>query len=288
MDDVLNEKTNMRATGAPSRIAGLRVLLIGNAANSLADSELRNRLTACLEVTVSPPAAAIKLLRERAFDAAIVVHNDGLDAVAYLPTMFAVGGENLAIVIAGERPSFEMEVRCFEAEADAYYCQTGSSVDLLFWHLHRAVERKGLVHDARQWLTHQEQAREQDHYAAVHQVRSLRSVLLDRDADPHPPQWLVKKLGELLRAYVVSVSGDLADEVRLLVGILEQSGVILNEVLMAHSVATEQLVIGLGNRPAWHVLGRSQMMAYELLMHFSKSDRSPAEALPKVRPAASV
>jgi len=50
---------------------------------------------------------------------------------------------------------------------------------------------------------------------------------------------------------------------------LDKSEVTLPETLMAHTVATETLVLGLGSRPAWHVLSRANLMAYELMMQMS-------------------
>jgi hypothetical protein len=38
------------------------------------------------------------------------------------------------------------------------------------------------------------------------------------------------------------------------------------EALSAHTLAAEKLVLGLGNRPAWHILGRANLLAYELIM----------------------
>ena len=86
-----------------------------------------------------------------------------------------------------------------------------------------------------------------------------------------PPEWLVAKLNDLLKVYVVSVSSNLHSEIESFVEGLLQSGVTIHETLMAHSLATEQILLGLGNRPGWHALGRSQILAYQLTMFFLAS-----------------
>ena len=56
---------------------------------------------------------------------------------------------------------------------------------------------------------------------------------------------------DLLRAYLIAVADELPDEVAQRVDSLRQSGVTLDEVLLAHSVATERLLVNIGSRSGW-------------------------------------
>lgn len=271
----------MLPTKAPTQLAGMRILDIGDVPENKADRKtLLGQWADRLEITVASPALALELLRKQMFDVALVWHSHQLDSVTYLPTLRTVAPESLGVVVLetdlGTLSSDALQSACLAAGSDGYLGLRESS-DVLCWRIHRAVERRQLLCHAQLWSTHQSKTRQEDHHEAIHQVRSLRAILLDNDATSQPPEWLVDKFAELLRAYVVAVSGDLADEVGQLVSGLKQSGVTQCEALMAHSVATEQLVISIGPRPGWHMLGRSQMLAYEVMLQYSRDLQVTAE-----------
>ena len=216
--------------------------------------------------------SAMTLLRQEQFDVVILHHEVGkLDAVAALAPIRAASPDYLAIVVIGDKPNSEMTAVCMERSADAYYSRNETDVRTLLWGLARASERQRLLREANGYQQALEQKAAQHHQEAIHQLRSLRAVLVEHciemsDCDPCPPAWLVEHFLELLRNYVVSGTGNLRDEVSQLVDRLEHSEVTLAEALSAHAQAAEELVLGLGNRPAWHILGRGNLLAYELVM----------------------
>ncbi len=218
---------------------------------------------------------AVKLLRHQSFDVAIAM----VPNPTQLHALRAGAPENLAIVAAGPEPVETAAVQFCQSLADEYLCLTTLNLEHVKWTVHRAVERRQLLLDALQLRSARTQSRDEDYHAAIHQVRALRSAMLEHpESTPtHPPEWLIAKLSDLLKAYVVSVSSSLHGEVETFVEGLSQSGVTMHETLMAHSLATEQILLGIGNRPGWHAFGRSQILALQLTMFFFKSSKPDGE-----------
>lgn len=258
----------------------MRVLDISSA-NGEPDAWLADCLAndSAMAVKLEPASleSAMALLRQEVFEAVIVQHQPGkLDAIAAIGAIRAASPDFLAMVVIGEQPEEEMMAVCFDASADAYICKGTTDVRTLLWVLARAGERQRLLRESHESRTALQQQRAQQHQKAIHQLRSQRSLLLEHiaissSADPHPPSWLVEHFLDLLRIFVVSGTGTLRDEVTQLVANLEDSEVTLAEALTAHTLATENLILGLGNRPAWHILGRANLLAYELVMQLQRT-----------------
>jgi len=216
--------------------------------------------------------AAMTLLRQEVFDVVIVHHQPGrFDAVSALAPIRAASPDFLAVVVVGEAPESEMSAICLEASADAYFCRGQTDVRTLLWGLARAAERQRLLSESQEYRQAKKQWQTGQHQEAVHQLRSLRSLLVDHlgpedDVDPTPPSWLVDCFANLLHIYVVSGSGNLRTEVGQLTERLTRSEVTLAEALTAYTMAAEDLVRGLGSRTAWHILGRGNLLTCELIM----------------------
>jgi len=245
----------------------LRIVLISDSLEGRAYRSLFELQNSELVYTTSDEAA--KLLRQQSFDVAVAFDSD----TTYLGALRSTAPQSLAIVAAGRESADVAAMQFCKTLADEYICLADTTSDHAKWILLRAVERRQLLIDAQQLRTTRTQTLDEDYHAAIHQVRALRATMLEQPevTTTHPPEWLVAKLNELLKVYVVSISSELHDDVESFVEGLVQSGVTLHETLMAHSMATEQILLRLGHRPGWHALGRSQILAYQLTMFFLRS-----------------
>ena len=216
--------------------------------------------------------AAMTRLREEAYDVILLHHAPRLlDAIATIGTLRAVGADYQAVLVLGDAPTHEMTAVCLEASADAYVCLGSTEVRTLLWQMSRACEYQQLLRTHHQLQQNESQQRSQHYRDAIHQLRAQRSLLIDHlgvesNADASPPNWLTDHFRDLLRIHVVTGSGNLKSEVAELVDRLVGAEVTLAEALMAHTVAVEELVQSLGTRSSWHVIGRGNLLAYELVL----------------------
>lgn len=248
---------------------GLRVLFVRDAACELPEEQqVAAIFDDCFDVTKACANTAMKLIRQQVFEVAIVRDSMELAATDFVPMLLEVGPEDLAVVVVGDRLPVEFEPLCLALDVDAYQCLRYANAELLRWKIHRAVERRRMAAHSQRWTSQQAKRSQEESQDAIHHVRALRGFLLETDAPARPPEWLVRKFLELLRAYVVSLAVDWNDELAQLVDGLRRSHVSLCEALMAHSLATEQLLLGMGRRPGRRVLDRSQMLAYALVVQF--------------------
>lgn len=222
-----------------------------------------------------PLDAAITLLRQQVYDSVIIQDGPNFDAIKALAPLRTASPDHLAIVVIGDKPAADMTALCLDSSADAYVCRNSTDVRTLLWTLARAAERQGLIREAAENRTVIEQQKALQHQLAVHQLRTQRSLLLEHagleSLDPNPPDWLVEEFLELLRISVVSGTGTMRDEVSQLVTKLDRCQVTLAEAMMAHTLAAEKLVLGLANRPAWHILGRANLLIYEVVMQLQQT-----------------
>jgi DNA-binding NarL/FixJ family response regulator len=247
--------------------------------------------------------SAMTSLREEFFDVVILHDHVQLDALSALEPLRTASPDHLAIVVIGTYPAEEKTAIYLDAGADGYVCRQKTNVRTLLWTLARAAERQRLLREAAASQQTLELQRSQHHQDAIHQLRIQRGMLLEHSSvqnaesmesdstgtgstgtgsasqsesagfelsvsDPNPPAWLVDYFQDLLKMYVVSGSGNHSAEVGQLVDRLEHCEVTLAEALTAHTLSAEQLVLSLGNRPAWHILGRANLLALELVMQW--------------------
>jgi CheY-like chemotaxis protein len=96
-------------------------------------------------------------------------------------------------------------------------------------------------------------------------------------AGPTPiglPAALVDHYRELLRAYVIMGAGNLSHEMTLLAELLAASSVSAQQALQLHVQVLEELVEGLGNRSARHVMNRADLLALEVMGHLADGYRT--------------
>jgi hypothetical protein len=87
------------------------------------------------------------------------------------------------------------------------------------------------------------------------------------------PQELVAHYADLLQAYVIMGSGNLAAEMNTLADLLASAGVSPQQTMQLHLDVLEQLVRGLGSRSARHVMSRADLLVLEVMIHLAEDYR---------------
>ena len=208
-------------------------------------------------------AAGMERLRDEVFDAILVSHEPGeLDALDLIEG-YRTGGAEEPIVVLGGASESEMAVLCYEVGADGYVCVHASTTRNLIWVVARAVQQRHLLHENRRFhqaeqtrlQREQDEARRllQEQRAAVEEFRAgpLRSrrrgvgtgtrnrrifagCRVGRRGDVALPPELMAHYRELLRIYVIMGSGNLADELRRLAGLLVAAGITARQTARMH------------------------------------------------------
>jgi hypothetical protein len=195
-----------------------------------------------------------------------------------------VSPDHQAIVVWGSNNSDAVAAHWLDASADAYVCRDQSSARDLLWQLSKASERQQLRDENRKLQDLVSRNRSQQQQASFQLLREQRKVLLEGgatcDRDVMPPSWLVDYFSDLLKIHVVAGSGSLREEVSHLVERLRSCQVTLREAMLAHNVAVEELVSGQGNRGTWHILGRANVLAYELILVLTEARESRMDGSP--------
>ena len=94
-----------------------------------------------------------------------------------------------------------------------------------------------------------------------------------RRTQPDLPEELVHHYRELLRAYVIMGSGNLAGELGRLAELLATAGVTARQTMSLHLHAVEELVHGLGARSTRHVMTRADLLVLEIMIHLAERYR---------------
>ena len=90
----------------------------------------------------------------------------------------------------------------------------------------------------------------------------------------HPlPTALVHHYRELLRTYVIMGAGNLSQEMTTLAELLAGSNVSAQQTMQLHVQVLEELVEGLGNRSARHVMNRADLLVLEVMGHLADGYR---------------
>jgi DNA-binding response OmpR family regulator len=248
-------------------------------------------------------AAGLSRLRDNLFDAVLVGHEPGeLDALALAEALRTAGCEEPLIVL-GQQDEAEMIALCLEANADAYLCVHATTTRTLIWVVSRAIERHYLLHENRRLQQADRHRLELEQGDALRLLADQRSLARELDGialpgsgrtdsaleagagaedDPTspelaprpalPPQ-LQSHYRELLRAYVMMGSGNLATEMHALAQLLAAAGVSATQTLDLHINVLENLLQGLGNRSARHVMNRANVLALEIAAHLCEAYR---------------
>jgi DNA-binding NarL/FixJ family response regulator len=244
--------------------------------------------------------AGLARLRDEAFDAVLVSHEpaelDALDLLEGLRT----GGTEEPLIVMGAQSEQELAPLCYEVGADAYVCVNATTTRNLIWIVARAVERHRLVRDNRRLAQAEQHRLRLEHEEAQRLLEEQRGLIRDlealqdsggepretgpsahatisRHAAVETPIELPEQLGhhyrELLRAYVIMGSGNLASEMSVLAELLVSAGVSARQTLQLHLQVLEELVRGLGSRSARHVMTRADLLVLEVMVHLSEGYR---------------
>ena len=289
---------NSVLAGIPARMKVLYVTTLHRTGGWLAEAFAADSVAhILLEETVGITASLAKL-RDEVFDAVLVCHEPGvLDALEFIEGLRA-GGHEEPMIVLGSLPPAQMEALVYEVGADAYCCVEQTTTRSLLWTFGRAIERHQLVRDNRKHVQAERQRLAHEHREAerllaqqrslVQELESLcegptddaRHRVLPSDAIDRAertacelPAALVQHYSELLRAYVVMGTGNLSKDMARLSDLLAQGGVSAQRTMHLHLQVLEELVEGLGNRSARHVMNRADLLVLEVLMHLADGYR---------------
>ena len=242
-------------------------------------------------------AAGINRLRNELFDAVFVTHMPGeLDALEFVAGIRA-GHPDQAVVVLGAESELDLGAPCYEVGADGYLCTGTATTRALLWTVARGIERHALLAENRRLrygerhrlrLEHQEVERLLDQQRVlIDGVEDLRTRAITQSGQPQLgddqcdaqsealdlPAPLIAHYRELLRTYVIMGSGNLSEEMHALAELLATAGVSARQTMRLHVTALEELIRGLGNRSARHVMNRADLLVVEMMMHLAERYR---------------
>ena len=280
----------------PARIKVLLVTTLHRPGKPLAEALQADSATEFQLDEVIGITAGMARLREEGFDAVLVTHDPGvLDALDFIEGLRGSGADEPVLVL-GTQSEQELAALCFEVGADGY-CALGSTTTRgLIWTFARAIERHQMLRENRRLVQAERQRLESEHQEAERLLSQQRALLtnlhkLEKAAglkssnnsaeeeliNPLPGR-LVDHYREMLRTYVIMGSGNLTGEMNRLSELLVGSEVTARETLQMHVQVLEELVKGLGNRSARHVMNRADLLVLEVLVHLSEGYRQRQHA----------
>lgn len=299
---------NQPAAGGGLPLA-MRLLYIASApaAGWLHEAFAADRATEVTLDLAGGAAEGIARLREEAYDAVLIGHQPGaLDALELIEGLRAGGAEEPFVVLGAEGEA-EMAALAYEAGADAYLCIETTTTRGLLWVVARSIEWRRLVRENRRLLEaerkrlraeHSEAERLLDQQRAlIRDLESLRScgpvdeacgdeiesndtpanllaaVRSDAATTPEALASFAANYRELLRAYVIMGSGNLAHDLGALADSLASAGVSAPQAIELHVQVLEELVRGLGSRSARHVMSRADLLVLEVIVHLAEGYR---------------
>jgi hypothetical protein len=115
-----------------------------------------------------------------------------------------------------------------------------------------------------------------------HRLPSGATTRADATADRELPERLVAHYRELLRTHVIMGAGQLTDEMNKLADLLATAEVTARQAMWLHLRVLEELIRGLGNRSARHVMNRADLLVVDVLVHLA--ERYRRRYLDRIRP----
>lgn len=240
---------------------------------------------------VSTASEAFVLLRNESFDCVILQDTEDAEVVALLQGVRATGCHEPVLVLLSNLHE-SVQLAAWECDAEVLVSELGWKSLLLVPSLHRLLERATLQAENHRLavLEHRRLARDRDE--ADHLLHQQQQILRDVERLARSAGWdapeaeeerftsspettsplnlpveFDRYYQELLRAYVIMGSGNLAGDIAKLAELLALAGYTPRQALQLHLCRVEQLVRGLGNRSTRHVMSRADLLALELLIH---------------------
>jgi len=280
--------------GMPGR---LKVLYIASPSRSgawLAEAFAADSAAEILLEEAAGQAEGMERLRDEVFDAILVSHEPGeLDALD-LVEGYRTGGAEEPIVVLGTPSESEMAVLCYEVGADGYVCVPTSTTRNVIWVVARAVQQHHLVHENRRFHQAEQTRLQREQDEARRLLHEQRAAVDEFRPGPLPgrgcaataaepnvalPPELTAHYRELLRIYVIMGSGNLADELRRLAGLLVAAGISARQTARMHLEVVAEMIQGLGGRSSRHVMTRADLLILEVMMHLGEGYRRGYEEL---------
>ena len=288
--------------GLPAAMKVLHIATPHRTGGWLAEAFATDIATRILLEEVVGSTAGLSRLRDEVFDAVVISHVPGeLDALDIVEGLRTGGNDEPMIVLGDESPEL-IDAICYEAGADDYCCVNETTVRGLLWKLARALEKHQLKRENRRLIQVERQRLQQEHCEAQRLLDQQRALIEDlqqlregrvpgngndesapplvalpaapdRTEKPELPAALVKHYRELLRAYVIMGVGNLAEEMKSLTDHLAGSGASAQVAMQLHVSVLEDLIKGLGNRSARHVINRADLLVVEVMGHLADDYR---------------
>jgi DNA-binding NarL/FixJ family response regulator len=237
--------------------------------------------------------AGLGRLRDQVFDAVLVSHEPGeLDALELIEGLRA-GGSEEPLIVLGTAAEPELSALCYEVGADAYLCVNSTTTRSFLWTVARAIERHHLIREMRRLTQADRHRLQQEHHEAERLLAEQRGLIRTIDSAPSDqpatesktavaaekvpaqgaplPEPLKTHYRELLRAHVIMGSGNLAGEMSAVAELLAKAGISSQQTMQLHVDVVAELIRGLGNRSARHVMNRADLLMLELLMHLTEA-----------------
>lgn len=297
----------------PARMKVLYITTLHRTGGWLTEAFAADSAAQILLEEVVGVTAGLSRLRDEVFDAVLISHEPGvLDALDLIEGLRA-GGNEEPMILLGSQPAQEVDALCYEVGADDYCCVAETTVRGLLWKFARAIERGKLVRENRRLVQAERQRLQQEHLEAerlLDQQRALISDLevIDRgEQKPHTnneakaddnetidfddclaktataranpdepvslPEALVSHYHELLQTYVIMGAGNLTSEMQELADLLANFNVSAQRAMQLHVQVLQELVQGLGNRSARHVMNRADLLVLEVMGHLADGYR---------------
>lgn len=286
----------------PARIKVLYITTLHRTGGWLTEAFAADSAAQIVLEEVVGVTAGLSRLRDEVFDAVLVSHEPGvLDALDLVEGLRA-GGNEEPMILLGSMPPQDIDALCYEVGADDYCCVAETTVRGLLWKFARAIERGQLVRENRRHVQAERQRLQQEHREAERLLDQQRAVIADLEVigsgakppsqDDAPPTnslahsaslasmspldlptALVSHYRELLRTYVIMGAGNLSDEMAELAELLANSNVSAQRTMQLHVQVLEELVQGLGNRSARHVMNRADLLVLEVMGHLADGYR---------------
>ncbi len=288
--------------GLPARMKVLYITTLHRTGGWLTEAFAADSAAQIVLEEVVGVTAGLSRLRDEVFDAVLVSHEPGiLDALDLVEGLRA-GGNEEPMILLGSQPAQEVDALCYEVGADEYCCVAETTVRGLLWKFARAIERGQLVRENRRLVQAERQRLQQEHLEAERLLDQQRALIADleviggareqaageeiclegchaiiatarADAPLELPEALVTHYRELLRTYIIMGAGNLSDEMLELAELLASSNVSAQRAMQLHVQVLEELVQGLGNRSARHVMNRADLLVLEVMGHLADGYR---------------
>lgn len=296
-------ETHSSASRAARRVIPplMRVLFVANRQRTggwLAEAFSAERICDLRLEEVLGCTAGMARLRDDTFDAVLVSHDPPELNALELIEGYRAGGAHEPIIVMGLPSEQEMMAACFEVGADGYVCASTTTSRNLIWVIARAVQHHQLMRENHKLTLDQQQRLQREHDEAERLLRQQRTLVGDlksiqsrsltdigqgsncrSDSDVglrerlQLPRELVLHYRELLRAYVIMGSGNLACELSRLADLLVTAGISARQTMQLHVLVLEELVGGLGSRSTRHVMTRADLLVLEIMVHLADNYR---------------